>query len=330
MKKLLWGLAFLTMLGCSDSKMPKDKIDTFDRKFEIHEMKNNNLVMWEISEILSKDSIWDKENSRTRGNIEYDSIKIQKDLSKILDLNNSGIEPEQQSRQQRIQELIPQIKEPIILGDLTQPNVAITIDDGYWVESIKYMLELFEEYDVKATFFVIWECLKTHPGLWRKAVQQWHEICNHTAHHDKYFKTWDEVERFERELLWWEDAVKKVLWEEYLLKMKKNYPFFRFPWMYWIRVKAYLDILKEHGYIPIGWRYTENPKDGVVNNGEIFLWHFKDQDVENVKKSLELILKNGKNAKTVSDMIFTDEYKTPTDWTNQAKMRRDANINKTE
>jgi hypothetical protein len=46
-------------------------------------------------------------------------------------LNNSGIESEQQSRQQRIQELIPQIKEPIILGDLTQPNVAITIDDGY-------------------------------------------------------------------------------------------------------------------------------------------------------------------------------------------------------
>ena len=330
MKKLLWGLAFLAMFGCSDSKMPKNKIDTFDRESEIPEMENNNWVMWEISEILSKDSIWDRENSRTRGIVEYDSTKTQKDLSKILDLNNSGIEPEKQSRRQHIQELIPKIKEPIILGDLTQPNVAITIDDGYWVESIRYMLKLFEEYDVKATFFVIWECLKMHPELWRKAAQQWHEICNHTAHHDKYFKTWDEAERFEKEVLWWEDAVRMVLWEDYFNRMKMNFPFFRFPWMHGIRVKVYLDILKKHGYIPIGWRYTENPKDGVVNNGEIFLWHFKDQDMENVKKSLELILKNGKNAETVSNIIFTDEYKTPTDWTNQAKKRRDANINKSE
>jgi len=245
-------------------------------------------------------------------------------IAQTLSLDENLIEKsEQEFRRECVQRLIPQIKEPIILWDLTQPNVAITIDDGYWVESIKYMLDLFEKYKVKATFFVIWECLKMHPELWRKAAQQWHEICNHTAHHDKYFKTWNESERFEKELLWWEDAVKMVLWENYLIKMKKNFPFFRFPWMHWIRVKAYLDILKKHGYIPIGWRYTENPKDGIVNNGEIFLWHFKNADTTNVRKSVELIFQNGKKISTIPDLIFTKNYKTPTDWTNYGKKKKE-------
>ena len=235
--------------------------------------------------------------------------ETKQEISEMLSLDQDEINlKEQERRQQRIQELIPQIKEPIILWDLNQPNVAITIDDGYWEESIKYVLDLFEKYDVKATFFVIWSCLKLYPKLRRRAAEHGHEICNHTMHHDKYFKTWNEAERFEREVLEREDAVKFVLWEDYFIKMKKIFPFFRFPWMHWIRVKAYLDILKKHGYIPIGRWYTENPKDGIVNNWDIFLWHFKNQDTVNVRKSLDLILQNGKEATTVSHSITSENY----------------------
>jgi peptidoglycan/xylan/chitin deacetylase (PgdA/CDA1 family) len=190
------------------------------------------------------------------------------------------------------------------------------------------MLDLFEKNNVKATFFVIWSCLKLHPALWKRAVEQWHEICNHTMHHNKYFKTWNEAERFESELLWWEKNAKEVLWEDYLIKMKKNYPFFRFPWMHWIRVKAYLDILKKHGYVPIGWRHTKNPESWNINNGDIFLWHFKDADTLNVRKNLEMVLKAWKHPKTVSDIITTEEYDTPIDWTNYAKKRKEASIKK--
>lgn len=246
------------------------------------------------------------------------------DITEVLSWNDNELEQnEQQRRQQRIQKMIPQIKEPIIMWDLNQPNVAITIDDGYGKESIEYMLNLFEKNDVKATFFVIGDCLKLYPTLRKRAVQQWHEICNHTAHHNKYFKTWNEPERFERELLWWEKIVKEVLWEIYFIKMKKNYPFFRFPGMYWIREKAYLDILKKHGYIPIWWRYTENPQNGTVNNGDIFLRHFKDQDMANVKKSIELILQNGKHAKTVSDIITSEDYSEPIWWHNVYKKKNE-------
>ena len=323
-KKTLWTLAFLTVLGCADSKMPKKERDIFKQKYDAVETPKSKETSQELSKTLDLNLYMEEEESEDFDISENDKTWSNQELSEVLDISFYAINWQNLERQAQIKNLISQIKEQIILWDLTKPNVAITIDDGYWVESIKYMLDLFEEYDVKATFFVIWDCLKLHPELWKKAVQQWHEICNHTATHSKYFKTWNEPERFERELLWWERIAKSTLWEGYLIKMKKNHPFFRFPWMYGIRVKAYLDILKKHGYIPIWWWYTENPKDGVVNNGEIFLWHFKDQDKNNVRRSLELALQNGKHIKPISDLIFTDEYKTPIDWTNYAKKIKEA------
>lgn len=279
MKKILWGLAFLTMLSYADSKSLKN-----------------------------------------------DSIDMQQELLSTLCLNDKEIDVQTKLlHQQRIENLISQIKEPIILWDLTQPNVAITIDDGYGKESLEYMLDLFEKNNVKATFFVIWECLKLYPVLWQRAVEQWHEICNHTQTHSKYFKTWNESERFERELIWWERVVKDVLWEEYFLKMKKNFPFFRFPWMYWIRVKAYLDILKKHGYIPIWWRHTKNPESWNINNGDIFLWHFKNADTLNVRKNLEMVLSEWKHPKTVSDIITSENYKEPIWWYNVHKKKNEEN-----
>ena len=258
----------------------------------------------------------------------YKSSETKQEISEILSIGDESEQKSfleniwwQESHQHRIKNLISQIKEPIILWDLSQPNVAITIDDGYWVESIKYMLDLFEKNGVNATFFVIWECLKLYPSLWKKAVEQWHEICNHTQTHSKYFKTWNESERFERELLWWERIVKDVLWEEYFLKMKKNFPFFRFPWMYWIRVKAYLDILKKHWYIPIWWRHTENPESWNINNWDIFLWHFKNADTLNVRKNLEMILSEWKHPKTVSDIITSENYTEPIWWHNVYKKK---------
>ena len=251
--------------------------------------------------------------------------KSQEEISQTLSLDEDESKMrEQERREEHIQRLVQEIQEPIILWDLRQPDACITIDDWYGKASIEYVLNLFEKKWVKATFFVIWTNLKQYPDLWKRAVEQWHEICNHTDHHDKFFKTWNEAERFEKELLGWEKTVKEVLWEDYFNRMKKDFPFFRFPWMYWIRVKAYLDILKKYGYVPIWWRHTKNPENGVVNNGDIFLWHFNNKDTSNVRKSLELILKNDKQPKTVSEVITTEEYTEPIWWHNLSRKQKEA------
>ena len=249
--------------------------------------------------------------------------KLKEEITQTLFLDGDSLyQQEQERRQAYIQKLIPEIKEPIILWNLREPEVSITIDDWYGKESIEYMLNLFEKKTVRATFFVIWECLKLYPTLWKRAIDQWHEICNHTMHHNKYFKTWNEPERFESELLWREQTVKDVLWEEYLVRMKKDFPFFRFPWMHWIREKVYLDILKKHWYIPIWWNNTKNPENWTVNNGDIFLWHFKNSDTLNVRRNIELILQNDKQPKTVSDIITSEDYSEPI-WRHNMHKKKD-------
>ena len=255
-------------------------------------------------------------------NQDQNTQQVKEEIIQTLSIDGEDAKKkEQERREQHIQNLISKIQEPIILWDRTNPEVSITIDDGYGRSSIEYMLDLFEKKWVKATFFVIWDCLKKYPNLWEKAAQQWHEICNHTQTHSKYFKTWDESERFERELLWREKTLKEVLWEEYFLKMKKEFPFFRFPWMYWIRVKAYLDILKKHGYIPIWRSHTKNPENWAVNNGDIYLRHFIDKDTAQVRKNLQLILESNKTPKTVSDIITSEWYDEPIWWHNRYKKK---------
>lgn len=250
--------------------------------------------------------------------------KSKEEITETLSLNEDSLRhQEQERRQAHIQSLISQIQEPIVLWDLRKPEASITIDDGYGKQSIEYMLDLFEKKWVNATFFVIWDCIKKYPDLWKRAIDSWHEICNHTAHHDKYFKTWNEPQRFESELLWWERDVKSVLWEDYLARMKRDFPFFRFPWMYWVKVKAYLDILKKHGYIPIWWSHIKNPADSKVNNWDIYLWHFNNRDTANVRKNLELILQCEKQPKTVSDMITSSGYNEPIWWNNAYKKKRE-------
>ena len=67
-------------------------------------------------------------------------------ITETLSLDEDSLQQQEQERRQaHIQRLVSQIKEPIVLGDLRQPNASITIDDGYGKESIEYMLDLFEK-----------------------------------------------------------------------------------------------------------------------------------------------------------------------------------------
>ena len=54
-----------------------------------------------------------------------------------------------------------------------------------------------------------------------------------------------------------------------------------------------------------------NNQMGVVNNGDLFLRHFNNKDTTNVRKSLELILQNDKQPKTVSEAITSETYEEP-------------------
>ncbi|MDX3772290.1 MULTISPECIES: polysaccharide deacetylase family protein [unclassified Streptomyces] len=70
------------------------------------------------------------------------------------------------------------------VSDRGAQGVNITIDDGpdpVWTPQV---LQVLEEYGVKATFCMIGPQAQAHPDLVRAVVAAGHRLCNHTVAHD--------------------------------------------------------------------------------------------------------------------------------------------------
>ncbi len=68
-------------------------------------------------------------------------------------------------------------------GDTDSPRIALTFDDGPHPRRTDEILDILEEYDIRATFFVIGENAVYYPAPLRRAVSLGHEIGNHTFSH---------------------------------------------------------------------------------------------------------------------------------------------------
>lgn len=91
---------------------------------------------------------------------------------------------------------------------LKQPDdsVALTFDDGPHPETTPAILELLQQYDIKATFFLIGEKCEQYPELVRRIVAEGHQIANHSATHGYSIsfssrRAWrDEIESCQRQI----------------------------------------------------------------------------------------------------------------------------------
>ncbi|MFZ4768404.1 MAG: polysaccharide deacetylase family protein, partial [Roseimicrobium sp.] len=63
------------------------------------------------------------------------------------------------------------------------PYLAITFDDGPHPQNTPRLLNILRERNIKATFFVVGELAKEHPGIIRRILAEGHEIGNHTMTH---------------------------------------------------------------------------------------------------------------------------------------------------
>lgn len=65
--------------------------------------------------------------------------------------------------------------------------IALTIDDGPHPEVTPMVLDLLDQYDVKATFFCIGEHAARYPDLCREIIARGHAVENHSQHHRHNF-----------------------------------------------------------------------------------------------------------------------------------------------
>lgn len=105
------------------------------------------------------------------------------------------------------------------LDEEWRQKISLTFDDWYWKDNIEFVLDKLAWSDITATFFVLWDCLKNTPSLWKKAKEAWHQICCHTYSHiylsnnsdiTDLTSWWNEVDLDTRS-----ENVKKLLWDKY-------------------------------------------------------------------------------------------------------------------
>lgn len=218
--------------------------------------------------------------------------------------------------------LIQEVNSPIVSWDLFKSEIAITIDDGNGAKNIDAILDTLAKYDVKATFFIVWTRIRMHANQRRRAIDEWHQICNHTYDHH-YFRNVDTV-LLEQQIIDWESAVIDSLWADYLDIMKTNFPFFRFPWWCGDAKPEHLAVLKKYWYLPI-WRSDDTWRSGKwLNYWEIELFHFKPQDFDRISGCIQEALEQWLQCKQMTDIVNPKEwYNSPITRDNLRSARRD-------
>jgi peptidoglycan/xylan/chitin deacetylase (PgdA/CDA1 family) len=77
------------------------------------------------------------------------------------------------------------------------PYIAITFDDGPSAEYTGTLLDELKKRNIKATFFMVGQCVQEFPQLVKRMVAEGHEVANHSWSHPAFGKMGDAAVRSE-------------------------------------------------------------------------------------------------------------------------------------
>lgn len=69
-----------------------------------------------------------------------------------------------------------------------QKTVYLTFDDGPIPEVTPWVLDLLDQYSIKATFFCVGDNVRKYPDVYRQLLERGHKTGNHTFHHIQGWK----------------------------------------------------------------------------------------------------------------------------------------------
>jgi peptidoglycan-N-acetylmuramic acid deacetylase len=214
------------------------------------------------------------------------------------------------------------LNKTIYMGANTS-KISLTFDDGYNKKTVEKVLDVLKKNNIKTTFFIIGKVLDDYPEVWKRAIDEGHQICNHTNYHEVLTNMPDNL--VEAEIKGWETSAKKALGEDYFNRMKKDFPYLRLPGGGGERSDRILSIAQKNGYIVVGWNLETfssiiNPlrktnsvqeisnkiKHHIINNcsnGSIILLHFNQYDTGNIDEIIKGIKNRGFNMQPLSQII---------------------------
>ncbi len=200
-------------------------------------------------------------------------------------------------------------KLPIYCVDSEEKKVAISFDASWGANNTKKILDILDEYDAKATFFLVGRWVDEFPEETKDIFSRGHEIGNHSNTHPDFVNI--SSEQIVKEINETDDKLMEVVGEKTKL--------FRFPsGSYNNRT---VEAVENTGHKCIQWDVDSidwmEKGAGVeydrvmkkVKPGSIVLFHNAAKYTpENLPKILSELKKQGYEFVTLSELIYENDY----------------------
>jgi peptidoglycan/xylan/chitin deacetylase (PgdA/CDA1 family) len=172
--------------------------------------------------------------------------------------------------------------------DTQAPIVALTIDDGPDPKSSPIILDILEEYDAHATFFLITERIPGNEDIVQQMIEEGHELGNHLTADEPSINL--PLKEFEQALIESNDVLSEFTDVQWIR-----------PGSGWYNEEM-LAIMAKHGYrCALGSVYPYDPQIGLywysaqyvlwkIKPGAVIVLHDYDSRGRRTAKALEIIL----------------------------------------
>jgi peptidoglycan/xylan/chitin deacetylase (PgdA/CDA1 family) len=196
--------------------------------------------------------------------------------------------------------------------------IALTFDDGPNEPYTSELLKILDHYQIKATFFMVGNCVARYPETAKKVLSEGHTIGNHSLSHKfgNYFKK----DFFETEISKNQDIIKKYLKIEPIL--------YRSPWLW--RSPKLLNRLQANGLIVISGKFCNSLEVFKISSkliarsvvrksrpGSVIIFHDgkeggtgdRSNTIEAVDIVIKKLLEKGYRFKTIDKLLNISAYK---------------------
>ncbi|HZJ76554.1 MAG TPA: polysaccharide deacetylase family protein [Oscillospiraceae bacterium] len=232
----------------------------------LKDLNNDNK---EIQDDLSQET-GHADNGKNEEKDETDETDLNKDTEEIAaDENNEDNEDADNNEEYNIDETEPEDKttsdnvKTYYSGNGTKKLVALTFDDGPESKLTPQILDILDEYGIKATFFVVGQNAARNTDILRDIYDRGHEIGNHSWSH-KYLPKISKKSK--------EDEILKT--QKLLVDVLGEYiPIFRPPYG---AVKAQdKQLINSLGYKVVNW--SVDTRDWAGTSNEQIMKYVKQQ-----------------------------------------------------
>lgn len=200
---------------------------------------------------------------------------------------------------------------PIYCVETDKPQISLTFDAAWGNEDTKQIMEILRKHDVKVTFFMTGEWVKSYPEDVKTILAEGHDLGNHSENHKNMSQISDS--EIKEEIMKVHDRVKELT----------GYEMFLFRPPYGDYDNHVIKGVRACGYYPIQWDvdsldWKDYGVDSIVNtvcnhkhlgNGSIILCHNGAKYTAQALDTLITTLKEkGYEFVPLSQLIIRDDY----------------------